>query len=552
MPRKSDVIKWSAEEIAVRRTIISDPALFIATYSSLSLEDFHVTVLRAMQKNRRIIILLPCTHGKTTLTAWYCIWRIAQNPNIRILLIAKNDDEAALYSRTIRTEFVTNYALIRDWGPFKPPGKDVLWSNDQFNVAKRQINDIRPTFTAIGSKSADRALGKRCDELIVDDIVGPETAFTPEQREKQLSIFNIGAQTGPRNMWPTMNGVLQVPDNIDWPMDEIYEGTKLLGTVFHPHDLFHAKGGRIDRVPNGIITTSKTDPTFKVLKFDCWRDDECMIPLWPSYVPAEVLRAEEKSLGLIDFNRRYRNIAIDEGSLIFRRIWAVGGEAGGVTYPGCLDPTLSYSDAFEKENKFVALGLDPSTGRKGKGTTKSGFVILGVDQKEDPMIRYVLHVSRAQFGPDDILSRLFRGDAQHGIEGLYEKFRYNEGRIEQNAAQKWLLDLDRAKKAALEGIILKGHETQGQKFDPIMGVSSLQSLFKNGWIRFPYREVEDKEITNEFLEEILMFPEGPGDTVMALWFAELAIRELGSKYTAWTYGEHSPGITMRNPFYSRT
>jgi len=553
--KRSTVVEASAEELAMRRKIISDPALFIAAYSPLTLEDFHIAFIRGLYENTRVVALMPATHGKTTILSWYLIWRIAANPNIRIILIAKNDEEANLYSRLIRTEFTSNIPLIRDWGPFKPNGKEVLWSNDSFSVCKRQHNDLRPTFSCFGSKSADKALGKRCEELYCDDIVTPDTTNTPEARDKQASIFDMGAETGPAPMWnKTPEGTLLVPDGIYWPTNGNYYGVKLIGTVFHPDDLFHRKAGRIDKLEPFKVHTSRVDPSYKVLYFDCWRDKEMTKPLWPGQRDAAYLARQEKTLGTINFNKRFRNIAIDEGSLVFRKIWIYGGEKGGIEYPGCLDYDRSFGE-FEAEKPYKVLGFDPSTGRKGRDTTFSSFVVIGVDQQEEPMRRYLIDMRRGQMGFDDILSHLLFGDKDRSIEGLYDKHHYDEGRIEANAAQRWLLDNKRVDNAKLQGVRLTPHETQGNKHDPVMGVSSMQEMVKNGWFRIPYREPADRELAEEFIEQLLLFPEGVHDYAMAMWFADLAFRDLGSKYKAWTANKRTDSRSkvarLSNPYFAR-
>jgi hypothetical protein len=142
------------------------------------------------------------------------------------------------------------------------------------------------------------------------------------------------------------------------------------------------------------------------------------------------------------------------------------------------------------------------------------------------------------------------GDDQHGIEGLYSRYHYDEARIEINAAQKWLLDNKRAQDAILQGVRLLPHETQRNKNDEVMGVGSLQEMVKNGWLRIPYADdPSTREIAEEFIEQLLLFPEGVHDYALALWFAELGIRSLGSKFTAWSGS--SPGRTFTNPFFVR-
>jgi hypothetical protein len=543
--------KEMAHEMAVRDVLISNPALFIANYSGWSIQEFQEESLEFITHNQRCVLLLPATHGKSSLIAkWYVIYRICHNPNIRIIVVMKNDDEASLYAQGIRRELTMNYPLIRDWGPFKPKGRDTMWNNDAIFVAKRQINDVRPTVEFVGSKSIDQVLGHRCDILICDDIVTLETVNTREQSDKQIKAFNMGAQTCPRFLWDTDPDTKMpiVPDGIYFPLDLAYRQVILTGTVFKPYDLFHKKAGRISKLKPGKVYIGK-DPSFKVLYWDCWKDKDNRIPLWPEQWSADALEAEEESMGRIDFNCRFRNIAIDEGMTVFKKHWIYGEELNNIEYPGCLDYTRAIGP-LNLEDPYLVLGFDPSSSRTSKDSSFCAFVLLAVDRREEPMRRYILDVWRGQLGFEDIFSKLYDGDAYRGIEGFHSMYGYDEARIEANALQKWLLEADKTKIMIAKGLRVRPHETQANKHDPVMGVASLQDLFKNGLIRIPYSsDPTTRERINDFLEQIEEFPEGTHDYAMALWFAEIGIRERDSQFKAW--GGGSAGFQVVNPFYDR-
>jgi len=526
----------------------SDPVVFISYYSGHKLQDFQCQILYAVDDNKhdRSIVLLPAGHGKSELIAkWYTIFKIAQNRNIRIILIMKNDEEVKQYARAIRSELSNNRKLTEDFGRFQPKARDSIWSNDAIEVCGRQISAPAPTVLFASSNTIEQTLGKRCDLFIADDIVTPGSVSTQAQRDKQWSIFNEGVETGPQYLWDfDQNGHLYVPEGINWPSQVTYRKGIIAGTVFHPDDLFHrkveGKGIKIADMENGKLYAKCKDPKYVAIKFDCWKDTAKTTPLWDSRWSAKELEEKEKSIGTIEFNRRYRNIAIDEGMTVFRKPWIYGGNDGIVDYPGCLDRYRSFgetdflrADGKKLEKPYIVLGLDPSTGRRGKGTTFSSFIIMLVDRAEVPMRRYVIDVFRKQMGFDDIISYLTTGDQARGIEGFFTKYHYHEGRVEANAAQTYLLENQRVKSAGLMGCRLLPHETQARnKNDSEIGVQSMQSMFKDGLVRIPYQNPSDIELAQEFIDQLLIFPLGVYDYAMAIWFAELAIRGLGSKYRA--------------------
>lgn len=567
--------RGSADDLAVKKYLLEDFGAFFQFYSGLNPAEFQPTVFEAMALEHRLVLYLPGTHGKSTTAKWYCIWRIAQNPNIRIILGMKTDTEVSNYARSIRKELAGNHKLIRDFGPFVPKGRDVVWSNDAIEVFYRQITESQPTIEFTSSKAVDQVLGHRCDEYIWDDVVTPTTTNTQEQRDKQETSFNTGINTGPQYLWDrnpewTPDGrlpfFLNKPDHIYWPTDinlrpygraYIMRKGMLMGTSFDPDDLLHRKGREPQDLYPGKLYKGNASG-FKVLYYDCWlhtdKNELTDKPLFPSRWTKEELMAEEKSIGSIDFNKRYRNIAIDESMTVFRKIWLKGNVNDGGDFPGCMDRGRSWEDLpyYTQESRevkwFITLGLDPSSGRKGDAFSWSAYVLLAMDlMAPEPRRRYVLDIYRAQMGFQDILSHLMDGgtDAVGAhIQGLWAKHHYNLAIVEQNAAQKWLLTDLRRKAFELNnpGVRIEGMETQaGNKWDPVAGVASMQSMIQDGLLSIPCRTPSDREKTLEFTNQLLSFPEGICDYAMALWFAQLGMGDSHRKLRHWSRG---PGIIM--------
>lgn len=519
---------------ADKRLLSRNPVAFISYYSGFRLKDFHCRTLEVVDEYPRSIILYFAGGGKSSLLSlWYPVFKIAQNRNVRIILGFKNDEEKKTYARAIRTVLSTNRRLLDDFGRFQPRGKDIVWSNDSLEVAGREIAEPQPTILFVSSNSIDQVLGRRCDIFIMDDIVTPTTVSTQAQRDKQASLFNEGVETSPQYIWDKdpRTGRLLVPEGITWPHDIAYEKGVITGTVFHPDDLFHRKAGKIGQMEPGKLYTKVRDPKYVAIRFDIWRDEEKQEPMWPERWTKEKIELERRSKGDISFNRRYRNIAVDEGSMVFRRPWIYGGEDGPVPYNGCLDRARSIGDI--PDDPYIVMGVDPSTGRRGRGTTFSAFVVAAIRRGEYPQKLYLVDFLHKQMGFDDIISHATMGDSARGIEGFYEKYKFNEGRLEANAAQKYLLDNARMREAGFHGCRILPHETQGQnRNDPLVGVSSMQRMFMDSLVSIPYRYPSDQEKAEELIDHLLAFPEGVYDYAMALWFCVLAVRSLGGRYKA--------------------
>jgi hypothetical protein len=522
---------------------------------------------------------LPATFGKSTILArWLTIWRICQNPNTRGIVIMKNDAEVKDYATAIRNELAGNYELIKDFGPFKPPGRDAKWSNEAINVLHRQIIEVQPTVEFASSNTIDQVLGHRCDWFLADDIVTPTTTSTQAQRDKQESMFDEGIDTGPQYLWdrnphwdPTKPGgpnnpfFLSKPEHIYWPEELrpygkplLYESGCIAGTAFHVDDLYHRKGRSPLGLTPGKLYKGNKAP-WKLLYYDCWVHDEdnnvTDIPLMPSRWTKEKLLEKEKA-GLIAFSRRYRNICIDEGHTVFRKLWLVGNEEEGGEYKGVLEdggqgrPLRSWGQLPYEDGKWwLSLGVDPATGGVGEGYSWTAYVLLAVDLSAEVKERYLLDIYREQMGYEDIISRILVGDPRTGVgHGFYADYKFDIVCIERVAQNRWLLDSHRFQAAQVDnGFRVKGIETQANS--KIAMVAELQDLFINGQIHIPYATPADREKAAELVEELTLYPQGAKDDFpMALAFANKGINDSKSPYRSWITGH---GRYIETPHYKR-
>lgn len=553
------------------------PEVFAALYFDYEIKPYQAEMMHFARENLRSLIRVPAQHGKSTLMSKvFPVWEIVCNPNIRIILVMKTEKDSFDYSDQIRNKMTDpNERLVVDFGPFFT-GKET-WTNAAFNVAQRQVKDTHQTMEFYGAGGA--VLGHRCDLTIMDDVVTDKTAGTINQRDNQRQWFRESVQTGPRYMWPaeafdpqeirerviggdedmirwaqhrinvTREGkvrLLKVPAGIYWPTDITYQRIVVCGTTFHPKDLY------FDLL---------NDETYASLYFDCYvRDPEtgALEALWPEQMPLEALEAEKKSSGILSFNKRFRNIALDEGELVFKEPFVRGGEFDGVEFDGVLDRDRSWGD-FD-ESWFRTFGLDPASGSTSRFSTWPSAVTLGVDEEDPQRKMYFIDIFRQQMGIEDIISLALNGRLGGGIPGFYKQYRYQRGFIEANACQKWLLQHHRVTEAMEQGPLLEDgvtrlpavnlepHYTGNNKWDEVMGMSSIVRYFQNSTYSIPYSTPADQIKTEELLEQFLQFPKGIFDWVMATWFATLAAESMVQQFESFYLPGHS-GRMITNPIY---
>jgi hypothetical protein len=520
------------EDIEAYRFVVTrEPDLFAATYFDYELDEYQIAMLNFSHDNRRSVILLPKGHGKSTiLVRLNTVMELCANPNIRIIIIMKTKEEAGAYSTTIKADLKGNDKLIRDFGNFSSN----VWSMNKFDIAQRQINDQHNTVEIYGIGKPSY-LGHRCDLVICDDVVNEDNSYTPEARGKLVETFQLGIQTGPQYLWTLKNpnckweqssANLKVPPGISWPKDINYERIVVTGTRFHTQDLY---------------AHLMADSTFKTLHFDCWKDAEQTQPLWPKMWTKNKLDAEKKSLGIKSFNKRYRNIAIDQSELDFNREWVYGGVIGGEVFPGCINRNRSWGEY--PDNLFKVTGYDPASGKSTRYSTFPSYVCLGVD-KDAPIeqrTRYMIDTFRLQSTDfDDLLDVLLDGNPAKRIPGFRKLYKYDVAAIEVNAYGTMFANNLRMKNAQLQGLRIVEHWTGRNRLDPEDGIYSMQAIFKQGLVDIPYRYEEDQAKAEEFIEQLLLFPQGLTDLLMAFWFAELQIRKA-----------YSPARVIRPKYQSR-
>uniref|UniRef100_A0A6M3KCE4 Putative terminase n=1 Tax=viral metagenome TaxID=1070528 RepID=A0A6M3KCE4_9ZZZZ len=494
------------------------PELFAATYFDYELAPFQIELLNHARNNRRSLILVPKGHGKSSLVAKVLpILEICSNPNVRIILIMKTAEDASAYAGIVRTELIDNQRLIEDFGPFHDPR---AWAAQSFNVSGRQIKDPHYTLEIYGV--GGKYLGHRSELTICDDIVTEENSWTREQREKLKQRFETAIQTGPQSMWGLNNphckweessASLKVPKGVYWPTDINYDRIVVCGTRFHPQDLYNKL---------------EHDPTYANLYFDCWTDKEETSPLWPSMWTKDKLESEKKSLGTLSFNKRYRNIALDESELGFKYEWIYGGSREGEDFPGCLDRNREFGEYPEGLN--VVTGFDPASGSTSRYATFPSFVCIGFDPDKplETRERYVIDIFRSQTGFDELIDVLLDGRPAKGIPGWRAKYNHSTVVIEKNGYGTMFIDNDRMRRAQAQGLRVVPHWTQSSKMDPIDGAFTMQGIVKQGLLRIPYGPRSQKK-ADEFIDQFLTFPKGIVDWCMSTWFVEIQVRKQATK-----------------------
>jgi hypothetical protein len=465
----------------------------------------------------QILVNTPPEHAKsTTLTVNYVVWRIVQDPNVRILLISKTQDMAKKFLLSIKERLAESDAYAELQQKFGPPGGfaegSASWTADRIYVAGRTAGEKDPTVQAVGI--GGHIYGSRCDLAIMDDTVDHtnhqqfESQITWIQNQVGSRVADAG---GRMLLIGTRMESVDLYSEILKPQYYV-DGESPWTYLTQPAVLEYAED------PKDWVTlwprTNRPPVTIRARKeaeAQGWPDAAGLWPMWHG----EALARKRRKMSARNWSMVYMQDQVRDDAVF--KMEDVQGCVDRARYPGRLMAGQSDHRKHGMDGLMVVAGLDPAAA----GFT--AMVVVGLDRQTNQ--RWVLDVvNKRGMPPHEMRSEIKR---------LTERYGISEWRIEKNAYQGSITQ-DREIRDHLNarGVLITPHHTDQRKWDPDFGVSSMAPLFE-GWregrnlIRLPSQT--QSEPVRALIEQLVSwFPETKGltDVVMALWFAEIRCREL--------------------------
>lgn len=469
----------------------------------------------------QILVNTPPEHAKsTTLTVNYVVWRICQDPNVRILLISKTQDMAKKFLLSIKERLAESEAYTDLQQAFGPPGGfadgAASWTADRIYVSGRTAGEKDPTVQAVGI--GGHIYGSRCDLAIMDDCVDHTNH---QQFESQISWIQnqVGSRVADAGGRMLLIGTrMETVDLYSEILKPQYyaEGQSPWTYLTQPAVLEYAED------PEDWVTlwprTNRPPVTIAARKL-VQQDADGLWPMWDG----KALAKKRRKMSPRNWSMVYMQDQVADDAVFKQE--AVQGCVDRARYPGRLFDGQPQHRRYGMEGLMVIAGLDPAAA----GCT--AMVVVGLDRRTG--VRWVLDVvNRRGMPPHEMRAEL---------ERLTERYGITEWRVEKNAYQASITQ-DQLIRSFLSarGCLITPHHTNANKWDADFGVASMAPLFE-GWqegrnlIRLPSQT--QSESVRALVEQLCAwFPETKGltDTVMALWFAEIRCRELMvSDYGGW-------------------
>lgn len=235
--------------------------------------------------------------------------------------------------------------------------------------------------------------------------------------------------------------------------------------------------------------------------------------LWSDVWTIEKLLSIKKSpsVGSVSFYKSYQNEIISAEDAIFKKEWIEEAKRKGANYRLL---NKYQQDQWTLGRNVRTQGVDLAISEKETADYTVDLTIAGLKEGK----RILLNIVRGHLGP---------AETRRTIIEQYNSFNPVQVKVESVAYQAALVkDLQDS-----TSVPVKAYNTGGEKFDEFVGINSLATDFENGkWI-LPYDRSDPRtiQLVDILVDELLSFgPNGghTGDCLMALWFANTALREV--------------------------
>ena len=404
---------------------------------------FHDEWSSAMDRSNRLIIVAPRDHGKTSQIVARTLWELGRDPDLRIKIACASDGRAKERLFEVMQNLMYNPRVLEVF-PHLKPAESGEWSKHKI-IVDRKARYRDASVEALGITAT--ATGGRCDLLIADDVVDRRNALSfPALREQIKQAW--------RADWTN----LLEPDSRIW----------YICTLWHKDDLSH------DLMSNPA--------------YDClfYAVPENFGSLWPEKWDSRSLYERYLEIGSIEFNRAFRNVAVDLENAIIRPEW--------IKYSN-LRTNTRFLERLDELIFFTAY--DTAGTPSGKATQDyAAEVVFAVDTALG--IIYVISA--------DHYRETVKGQAKRVVRGVkkYQPFRALVEKASQAAVDEWVVNIDPMNAASVLETV---KPTRNSKMQELMGITP---MLEHGTVIFDESLDPDGEKWNpsrgSLVDELIDFP----------------------------------------------
>ena len=405
--------------------------------------------------DNRILINIPPNHAKSiTITVDYVTWKVAQNPNFRVLIVSQTQRLAADFLYAIKQRLT--HPMYEELQQAYAAGvgfnsKTASWQATRitFGDELRESSEKDPNIEAVGI--GGQIYGKRDDLIIIDDAVTLANANDFVRQIKWLTQ-DVRSRLNP-------TGKLIV-----------------IGTRVAAVDLYKELRNP-DRYPGGLVPwTYLAMPA--LLKTD--ENPDNWETLWPySDAPFDGQADEDKVPDTGLYPRWNGRNLYNERQSMDASTWALIYQQQDISDDAIFDP-VCVRGAIDGMRKAGRL----APGSPGHPRDLNGFTfVCGLDPAmvgDTAAICYAIdRISHKRYIVDAIkITRPTPAQIRQLIIDWTNVYMPAEWVVERNAFQSFLTQDEGIRQfLATKGILLKEHHTGNNKWDSGFGVASMSTLF---------------------------------------------------------------------------
>jgi len=341
-------------------------------------EDLHKPLCNFIQDNqsKKRLIMLPRGHLKSSVvTVSYALWKIAQNPKVRILIANATAPMACTFLSQIKDHLSRNERFIELFGDLATGAQQ--WAEDKITVRRPESYEAKEsTVTAFGI--GGNLVSQHYDVLILDDLVNRENIHTSDRIADVIQFYR---------------DVMDLRDNVD------SSETLVIGTRWHEGDLY---GWLLDEANPAHYEFVVHERTAVEGNYQIVRDPETGkfkieggTIIFPVKFTREGLEKLINDKGLSDFSSQYLNDPVPSDQAIFHYDWK-----------------YYETDDLKGLNLETYMSIDPTiwdSSSKNLDLDYTVFVVVQVNANNDWYIRDIL---REHLSPKQILDAMFEWDAK--------------------------------------------------------------------------------------------------------------------------------------------
>lgn len=489
------------------------------------------TYLDTTRRNQNILVMAPRFHAKSTIfSIAYPLYKIYENPNIRILIVSANQDIAVSFNRAIMSHLEGNDKLRQTFGSLVPIFDKRKWG-EQAIIVKRKSHEKDPTVAAVGV--GGKLISKRADIILCDDIIDLESARTKQARNKTQEWFEnvllpiLETETGQLIVVGTAWYRGDIYDHL-WKDSMFNIKLKLKALVYHKkYFQYRTKGGReviekrfipfrVQEFPKALdVCTVFSETGLK--KYELYERCKQGV-LWPAKWNFEQLMERKSNMSSGSFMRQFLNEPGSEEERLFKEVYIKEAFKRGAKK--CLQPSWDNSNPPEThfygyKHLIVAIGIDLAISKKST-SDNTAIAVWGLADNRD---RVLLNIITGKFSPEETKQKIIE---------FYHSYNPVKVRVETVAFQD-MMRQELAEEIPIEGF----HTTAGNKFNESSGLGSIAMLLEQGKVVIPQKAStkEENKSVSQLIADLQDYAPGQhaGDCLMASWFALDALKEFDKK-----------------------